>query len=377
MSKSSKTRKQANGSKKATQGSRPQQQTKKANRPGRGTPVPKSPGKLSSAPVIQGRQNQTRKPIIRSLPNGDCRIHHREYFKDMVAEGSSPSLFTSLGFPINPGMAETFPWLSQIAPRFEKVVYHSLKFDFETEAPTSLGGSVILTVDYDAEDAPPTSKVQAMAYKNAVRSPPWEECCHVSAKEDLSQQRQYFVRNGAVPAGADIKLYDVGNLFACSQNVVTGGAILGELYVEYDLTLMTPQLQLPSSSGIDSVIVTGNTSQTVALPFGTLAQITSAIQPPLLSYNGVTGEFTFNRAVQFNWQLDLVGTVLSAITITGTLGAVITANLTTLIDGAALNVMASTSFSDGIQANIGDTFKVAATGTTISAATLGLGEQAV
>lgn len=211
-----------------------------------------TPGKLAAAPTATGRVNTTRKPAIRSKPNGDCLIRHREYIQEITAGAGSPATsFKVESLPINPGMLATFPWLSRIATRFEKYQFKHLKFLFETEAPTALGGSLMLGVDYDASDLAPSTKVQVMAYENSVRSPPWQECTHSSRQLDLSNQKGYYVRDSALPANQDIKLYDTGNLFVCSQNVATANSLLGELYVEYEVLLMTPQIgsdvQLASS----------------------------------------------------------------------------------------------------------------------------------
>jgi hypothetical protein len=343
-----------------------QKQNKSKNGNGKRNMVPKPslPGRLASAPVAQQRAQRMLKPQMRSQPNGDCRIRHREYIADMVAEATSPSIFKAEGFPVNPGLSGTFPWLSQIAPRFEKYRFDSLKFDFQTEAPTSLGGSVILTVDYDASDIAPTSKVQAMAYKNAVRSAPWEESCHVSAKEDLSQQKAYFVRSAAAPAASDIKLYDVGNLFACSQNIVTGGATLGELYVEYDVLLMTPQLQAAGESGTDSVLFQSNGGATAALPLGSNPIEKNSLASSLLSYDNATSTFTFLRAGVFGLNLYLTGTVITAVSITGTLATL----RSTVILASGLGAL--TASTNGRQAQIGDTIIVSATATTITLAQL-------
>lgn len=260
-------------------------------------------------------------------------------------------------------MAGTFPWLSQIAPRFEKYRFKKLKFCFETEAPTSLGGSLILTVDYDASDPAPASKVQAMAYKNAVRSAPWEECCHFSAMEDLSQQKQYFVRSGGLPPNSDVKLYDVGNLFVCSQNVVTGGATLGELYVDYVVELLTPQLQFPSNEDIDSGRIISNAGTTAPVPLGSNPTITFSQTSPLFTYNTITGDLTFLKAGSFAFIGTFVGTVISNYNLTGSLGGAATAASSFIFNGAATDASLTIL---GIPVQIGDTLNVALTATTIT-----------
>lgn len=345
--------------------SKPKNNKKQKSRPKKASSNLVSPGKLSQAPVAMQRQSKMSKPRMVTAPNGNCRIRHREYLKDIVAQAASPSLFTSEGFPVNPGMSGTFPWLSQIAPRFEKYRFNSLKFQFETEAPTSLGGSLILTLDYDASDQAPQSKVQAMAYKNAVRSAPWEECTHTSAKEDLSQQKQYFVRSGANPASTDVKLYDVGNLFVCSQNVVTGGATLGELYVDYDIELLTPQLQLPSQDDVDSVAIQSAGGTTAAIPLGTSPTFVNSQVSPLVSYNTVNGDITFLKAGKFVFAFHATGTVISSYNLTGTVGNAVTGSLVSSIDtGTGFDVTMFNQIAVPVQ--IGDTINYALLATTVT-----------
>jgi hypothetical protein len=297
-----------------------------------------------------------------SLANGDFRIVHREYIADMLAEASTPSAFTAAGFPINPGMSNTFPWLSQIAPRFEKYRFNKLKFDYETEASTALGGSVMLAIDYDASDPAPATKVQLMSYKNAVRSAPYQPSSNVSAKLDLGQQKAYFVRSGANPAGTDIKMYDVGNLFACSQGISTGSAVLGELYVEYDVHLMTPQLTSPDDNTIDSSKLTSGNSTSAAQPFGSSGTIVNSLSNPMFSFNYGTSTLTFLRAGSFLASLICnTGTVITAVSTTGTWAGA--ANFNDYVDSGGL--FAASETNTGYQANIGDTLIITYTATTI------------
>jgi len=67
-------------------------------------------------------------------------------------------------YPINPGQASTFPWLSTIAKQYEKYVIERLAFIYKKEvseyATAGQTGKVIMSVDYDAADAPPATKQQ-------------------------------------------------------------------------------------------------------------------------------------------------------------------------------------------------------------------------
>lgn len=274
-----------------------------------------------AAPVARQRIVKTGAPKMMTQRNGDCLISHREYIQDITANTGSPSTFQATQFVLNPGQVATFPWLSNVAKNFESYRFRKLKFHYETEAPSSLGGSLVQSVDYDATDAAPLTKQQAMAYRNAVRSAPWEPCCHTSAREDMAKQKSYFVRPGAQPANTDIKMYDTGNLFVCTQNVTTASAVCGELYVEYDVELLTPIWEnLTGTSG--SLQANGTAGQAAATPFGTstingVGQIQTTVNAATPLVVNVSGLVVGQEYVAAGL---ITGTVMSGWTLTGSAG---------------------------------------------------------
>lgn len=276
---------------------------------------------MQSAPVAQGRIVKTGAPRMTTMRNGDCLIAHREYIQDITANTGSPSTFQATQFVLNPGQVATFPWLSNVAKNFESYRFRKLKFCYETEAPSSLGGSLVQSVDYDATDAAPLTKQQAMAYRNAVRSAPWEPCCHTSAREDMAKQKTYFVRPGAQPVGTDIKLYDTGNLFVCTQNVTTASAVCGELYVEYEVELLTPIWEnLSGTSGV--LVAEGTAGQASSAPFGTgtlagVGQIQTLVTTGTPLVTAVTGLVV---GQEYDVSCTLEGTVMSGGTLTASAG---------------------------------------------------------
>lgn len=172
-----------------------------------------------------------------STPSG-VRVRHREFIWDITA--SNPFEYDE--FDVNPGIAATFPWLAAIASRFESYRFHSLKFVYESAVSTAASGAVMMAVDYDASDAGPANKTTLMSYKDAARSAPWDHCEFVASSEDLHKLKTHYVRSGVVP-GTDIKTYDVGKLYVATQGQdATWNNLVGELYVEYDVELLTPQL---------------------------------------------------------------------------------------------------------------------------------------
>jgi len=297
----------------------------RAQKRGRGSRSPMGNGgafgssPMSFAPVAQQRTIKTSRAQMSMSRNGDCHVVHREYIQDLVLPVgyTSGSFVVIQSLAINPGQAQTYPWLSKIAQNFESYKFRSLRFDYETEQATSIVGSSIQAVDYDASDPKPVSKQQAMAYRNSVRSAIWSPSKHLSGREDLSKKNQYYVRPGPQPAGTDIKEYDVGNYFFCAQSSSGAGTTLGELYVEYDVDLKTPIYEILSGDAESDTSV-GTTGQAGAHPFGTTqgpTQLESG-QPLTVFSNTGAGTFTFTRAFTGLLILEYVGTVISGIAAT-------------------------------------------------------------
>lgn len=250
------------------------------------------------APVAMSKQSRNSGPNIQSLAGGGCRIRHREYISDL----SGSVAFSTAAFPINSGLARSFPWLSKVASRYESYRFDRLSFAFETEAPTSSTGVVGLCVDFDPIDAAPVSKTAALSYEGAVRSAPWDCSAYHAKRSNLSKRKSYFVRCGNLSDSASLSLHDVGNLFVITKGQADT-SVIGELYVDYDIVLETPQTD-PSAQS--SKIVGGGTITAAAL-FGDAPVITGCLD------TSVSGSvITFNQACQQLVTLRFDGTVLIA-----------------------------------------------------------------
>ncbi len=317
------------------------------------------------APQASGQVRKMQNPRFiapnpRKGRNGDIIVAHREYITDI----SGSVLFASNSVPINPGLNGSFPWLSGVAQRFESYRFTKLRFCFETESPNTTKGTVLLTNDYDPSDAAPTSKSQAMAYRSAVRSPPWSDSCLQAIKEDLEKRATYFVRQGNLSANQDIKLYDVGNHYVCTQGQADT-SVVGELYVEYECMLMTPQLNAAGGGESISGSFTGSSN---ALPFGSTAF--NGNLPVGYSSTGTTSSvttFTFTQPWSGYVTLALNGTGLTGITPSGT--ATVASTQTTINAGATAGINLST-----VNATIGQTFVYTLANTTITLAILTFGQ---
>lgn len=257
---------------------------------------------LVAAPAAMGRVRRQQAPAMRMAGNGQsCVIRHREY----IAELPGATAFTATTYVCQPALQTMFNWLGTIAGNWEKYRFRRLRFIYETESGTTQTGAVILVFDPDVLDAAPASKQAALSYKFFTRSPAWKECSLDIAVQELQRDWMY-TRPGAVPTGADQKLYDVGNLHAC---VVGSSGATGELYVEYEIELVAPQQSVSSTNPLSGK-VSATAGLTATALVGTDAAYTSGSNVGWALTDAST--FTCTIAGSYLFTVTITGTVLAA-----------------------------------------------------------------
>lgn len=167
-------------------------------------------------------------------------ITHKEYIGEVGSTNANWAINT---YPINPGVASSFPWLSQIAGRFESYIIDRMVYIYEPVCSTATIGSVMMAIDYDAGDAAPTTKVTMLSYRGAARTSPWGKTMFNAHGSDLHKFGiQRYVRTSGQPG--DIKTFDVGNFYIATQGTPASATALGELHVAYTIRFFTPQIQV-------------------------------------------------------------------------------------------------------------------------------------
>lgn len=147
--------------------------------------------------------------------------------------------FVVYDFSINPGLVESFPWLSKTALNWEQYRVHRLCYYFVPSVPTTQAGMVTLAPEYDASDSPPSNEFELANTRGSVTFPVWNSgklILDVSSLMGSGPRR--FVRESNVLG--DIKTYDVGKLFVGFTDVNPSNT-LGKLYVDYDIEFFVPQ----------------------------------------------------------------------------------------------------------------------------------------
>lgn len=267
-------------------------------------PAAQARGQMSSEPRVFGGFKST-------------RIVHRELIASVV--GSSAFVVANT-FPLNPGMALTFPWLSRQAEGWEQYVFRRLRFCYYSRTGSATPGSVLLVPDYDAADSAPSTEQIASSYSNVVEMVPWtlEFCCELDVKALLEPGTRKYVRSAALAPNLDIKTYDGGNFFVCTTD---GTAVSwGKLWVEYDVEFFVPQLP-PAGPGLtaSSRIGSGGAVSKTSI-YGTAPSVfgNQSVVP-------VVNTITFNSEGQFLVAVVVTGTAFSGTppTVAGTAVAVL------------------------------------------------------
>lgn len=195
-------------------------------------------------------------------------IRHREFVQDIYSgtgTAGSQTPFNLQAFPINPGVANLFPWLANLASQFEQyrlegmvLEYKSMYSDAVTSANGALG-TVILATEYNA-GAPLFPNKQSMEnHEFAQSAKPSLSILHpIECARSQSVLNELYVRTtGVVPSGQDIKTFDFGTFQIASQGVpLAAGStqvLLGELWCTYQISLFKPRVSVGSSAGyVDS-----------------------------------------------------------------------------------------------------------------------------
>lgn len=283
------------------------------------------------APVAMSNRQGTQAPRMASstMRNGDLRVRvrHREYVSDIL--GSIAYAVTS--FSINPGLAATFPWLSQLANLFESYRFNKLVFQYRTQAATASTGKALLSVDWDAADPAPTSKVLQLQERTKMDDAAWKNFdlpCDLADLLKFGVQR--FTRSGALSANLDIKTYDVGNLLVGTQGQANTAAI-GELWVEYDVELITPQNSEQAGSGLGvKIVASGSVSDTNI--FGNAPTVTGSTALVTVANNTII----FNKLGTYLVDVLRTGTTLIALVLAGSASR---SAISTTIDAAATSAL--------------------------------------
>lgn len=181
----------------------------------------------------------------RRTRNG-IEVTHTEYLTDLFEwdYSSDPELFDEelRTFYINPGLKETFPWLSEMAGMYEKYTVKNLDIFYLTSSSTQERGKIIITPDYDVTDNPPTGQAAMLNTSGTKYGSFWEEIhCRIAPNKIHSLNKQLYVRDGSIPG--EPKSYDGVKVFITCPG--DGERLIGSLFIKYTIEFHSPQVKPP------------------------------------------------------------------------------------------------------------------------------------
>lgn len=220
------------------------------------------------------------KSAVPSATFGDdgtmIRVKRREFLGDVLTSGVAGA-FKNYAYAINPGLASTFPFLSQLASNYEEYCFDGLVFEFITSASpyisTSALGTVIASMEYNAASPVFSSKFTMENSSAAVSTRLDKSLMYgVECASGSNAQNCYYVRAGT--STIPLTSTDLGNFqIAVAPGVgVPTASVVGELWVTYDVALKRPVLY-PARVGSLSYYATACSA---SAPAGTAVTTTSS-----------------------------------------------------------------------------------------------------
>lgn len=248
-----------------------------------------------AAPVATGRVLQNRQGRV-------TRISHRESLGPVTA--MSAAFQVQQFMAIQPGLSTSFPWLSQIAQQYETYAptrragrrggrVHAIRYLYEQSTASTTTGVVVLATNYNSVEGQFTSLQQAENYRGSTRTFPWQSAVHEIEVDAMRDVNRHYMRSGAPPANADLRLYDVGNFQLVLSGIASDAGLtypyqIGELFVEYEIDFFDPRVPVPIGVNITQYHGASDATGTAAAPLtGLVTRAGSTIPITINSANTI------------------------------------------------------------------------------------------
>lgn len=170
-------------------------------------------------------------------------LRHKEFVGTLT---STEDFTVQYEMPLNPGMV-TFPWLKDIAAKFQEYRFKGVVFHYIPASGAAISGTnsalgtVMLQTTYRPSDSSPASKVEMLNEYCANEVVPSESVIHpIECDPKQNPFAVQFVRSIPVPYGESILNYDLGKTFIATQGQQADGNYLGDIWVTYEVELMKP-----------------------------------------------------------------------------------------------------------------------------------------
>ena len=196
------------------------------------------------------------------------RITHSEFLGDIYSNGGTGFVYALNGaggsqlgpFPLNPGLAQSFPWLSQIAQYFEEYEFDQLAFHVKsmvTEGNSTASGTIILGTQYNPANSAFNTKQSMENYDYSQSMKVTESGTHFvecDATKSGGNPIEY-IRTGSIATNQDIKTYDLGFTQLMLNGMSSTPQSIGELWLSYTVTLRKTKIPQRGLSPVTSGLI--------------------------------------------------------------------------------------------------------------------------
>lgn len=183
---------------------------------------------LVKEPIVKTTINTSYKPKFANTKGG-VTITHTEYVKDVYPFTG----FSSNGITINATSISLFPWLWSTASNFEKYKFNRLVMRYVPACSTSTDGRITLAYDRDSTDPLPLNKSELYSYQGTRDGPLWST---LSLNIPVDKLFRFCKSSNDL----NNKLVDLGKVIVSASGPTTT-TLVGELFVDYSVTLQTPE----------------------------------------------------------------------------------------------------------------------------------------
>lgn len=255
---------------------------------------------------------------------GSVLFRKSEYIADVIS--GSANTFDLNNYNVNPGLAQSFPWLSQVAHSFLEYEIIGMYFEYRSMSADALNstntalGQVIMAANYNAADPNFSSKAEMENFEGGISVKPSESVRYfLECSPRQNPISELYIRSGDIPSGTDIRLYDLANFQIATNGLQASNVVLGELWVNYEILLFKSRLY--DTLGLDNGwAIADSTTYTSATPLrGFTAVSDSTID---MSYSDTVMTFPQESVVKsyyvyIYWFTNGVGVVVAFPTLTG------------------------------------------------------------
>lgn len=206
--------------------------------------------RIASNSLVTGQMSPSSEPIIQTRGRSTT-VMYREYLGDVSTHPTVVGAFNAITYPVNPGNAGTFPWLSNIALQYEQYKPKGILFEFRstaTDTTTNASlGSIMMSSEYDAKDQNPDSKAQMLMSAYSSETKMTNGLLHGIECDPEELQRNIFyvrpIQSELVLSAEDQMDYEVCRTTIATQGGgLPAGQSVGSLWIHYEFEFFKEQI---------------------------------------------------------------------------------------------------------------------------------------